>query len=127
MNPKNLLREGLTQSPDGANGDSSGIDPMTVGATFATQVVSQAASSTVADASQYLRGVSSVSQAALGVLTAQLIALLQEPSPDKTTVDELNEAIKKCNEQLQTTSTTFKQIGTDAAYVLGQFKELQAS
>ena len=94
-----------------------------VGEAMAFQVVAQATSSSVIDASDYLRSVAMISTAAIGTMTASMIQQITmgggPNSPQKW-----QDGITQIQQNLQDASAVFKQIGTDAADVLTKWKNL---
>lgn len=108
-------------------------DATEVGASMAFQVVSQATSATVVDASQFLRGQSALTQAALASLTARMVQDLNaassgDPSSPSGAPPDLmtwQQAVDTVQKQMEQASCIFKTIGVYSAQVLRQFKDLE--
>lgn len=94
-----------------------------IGTAMAFQVVSQATAASVVDGAAYLRGVSMISSAAIGTMTAGMIQQINEGgSPNSP--KKWQDAISQVQQNLITASSVYKQIGEDAAAVLKVWKDL---
>lgn len=94
-----------------------------VGEAMAFQVVAQATSASVVDASDMLRSVAMISTAAIGTMTANMI---QQISLGGGTNDpqKWQDGIEAVQQNLEKMAEIYKTIGTDASDVLKAWKDL---